>query len=85
MGYEPGINMLERHLTPRGYRMLRKIPRLPQEVIATLIGRFGHLGQIIDAMPEELAVTDGVTLARARDIKEGLNRLRELNLLERYG
>jgi diadenylate cyclase len=85
LGYEPGINMLERHLSPRGYRMLRKIPRLPQEVIATLIGRYGHLRDVIDATPDELATIEGVTLARARDIKEGLNRLRELNLLERYG
>jgi len=85
LGYERGVNTLEKHLSPRGFRMLRKIPRLPHEVIATLTDRYGHLRDIIDATPEELTVNDGVSLARARDIKEGLNRLRELNLLERYG
>jgi len=30
-------------------------------------------------------VVEGVGVARANDIREGLARLRELNLLERYG
>ncbi len=85
LGYERGVNTLEKHLSPRGYRVLRKIPRLPQEIIAELIGRYGYLREILDATPEELAASDCVSLGRARDIKEGLNRLRELNLLERYG
>lgn len=85
LGYEAGIDMLEKHLEPRGYRMLRKIPRLPQEVIVALVGHYGHLSAIIDSGPEELAEVECCTLSRAKDIKEGLNRLRELNLLERYG
>ncbi len=85
LGYPAGTNTLEQNLRPRGYRMLRKIPRLSHEVIETLIAQYGHLGEIMDATAEELAANDGVSLPRARDIREGLNRLRELNLLERYG
>jgi DNA integrity scanning protein DisA with diadenylate cyclase activity len=40
---------------------------------------------MFDATVEELAAVDGVDPVRANDIREGLARLRELNLLERYG
>jgi diadenylate cyclase len=85
LGYEPGINALEKHVDPRGYRMLRKIPRLSGGVIDALVKRFGTLQAILDATSDELAAVDGVGTSRAHDIKEGLVRLRELNLLERYG
>jgi diadenylate cyclase len=85
LGYEPGINALEIHLNPRGYRMLRKIPRLSRHAIDALMGRYGHLQGIIDASADDLAGVDGIGMAKARDVKEGLVRLRELNLLERYG
>lgn len=85
LGYEPGINALEIHLSPRGYRMLRKIPRLSRHAIDALMGRYGHLQGIIDASADDLASVEGIGMAKARDVKEGLIRLRELNLLERYG
>jgi len=85
LGYEPVVNALEKHVSPRGYRMLRKIPRLSGGIIESLVKRFGRLQLILDASVEELAAVDGVGTARAQDIKEGLIRLRELNLLERYG
>ncbi len=85
LGYEPVINALEKHVSPRGYRMLRKIPRLSGGIIEALVKRFGRLQMILDASVEDLAAVEGVGPARAEDIKEGLVRLRELNLLERYG
>lgn len=85
LGYVPGVNALERHVSPRGYRMLWKIPRLSREIIEQLVMRFGHFQGVLDATVDELAEVEGVEGSRARDIKEGLIRLRELNLLERYG
>ncbi len=85
LGYEPVINALEKHVSPRGYRMLRKIPRLSGGIIEALVKRFGRLQMILDAGVEDLAAVEGVGPARAEDINEGLVRLRELNLLERYG
>jgi DNA integrity scanning protein DisA with diadenylate cyclase activity len=49
------------------------------------VGRFPSLEDIINASTEDLAQVEGVSQARAHDIKEGFLRLRELNLLERYG
>jgi diadenylate cyclase len=65
--------------------MLRKIPRLGEPAIDAVVAHFRDLQATLDATVEELAAVDGVGLSRARDIKEGLVRLRELNLLERYG
>jgi diadenylate cyclase len=85
MGYDEDVEILEQHISPRGFRMLRKIPRLPKSVIANLVARYGRLDEIMKATVDELAVVEGLGPARARDIKEGFLRLRELNLLERYG
>lgn len=85
LGYDSGVNSLEVHVSPRGFRMLRKIPRLPAGVIENLVGRFGSLRDALEASVDELQVVEGVGPGRARDIKEGFVRLRELNLLERYG
>ena len=38
LGYAEDVDALELHVSPRGYRMLRKIPRLPRAVIANLVG-----------------------------------------------
>lgn len=85
LGYDPGVNSLEVHVLPRGFRMLRKIPRLPPGVIENLVARFGSLEDALEASVEDLQTVEGVGEGRARDIKEGFVRLRELNLLERYG
>jgi diadenylate cyclase len=85
LGYGANVKALEKHMSPRGYRMLRKIPRLGDPVIEALARRFGNVRNMLDATVDELAAVDGVDAGRANDIREGLARLRELNLLERYG
>jgi diadenylate cyclase len=85
MGFDEDLEILETHASPRGFRMLRKIPRLPKAVIASLVTRYGRLDEIMKATAEELSSVEGLGVARAHDIKEGFLRLRELNLLERYG
>lgn len=74
---------LDTPMTPRGYRLLHKIPRLPEQVISNLVGHFGSLPEIIGASTEELDAVEGIGEVRARAIKEGLGRLREQTLLER--
>lgn len=74
---------LEVPITPRGYRLLRKIPRLPMPVIENLVRHFGSLPPILRASPDELDEVDGIGEARARAIRDGLRRLREQTMLER--
>jgi diadenylate cyclase len=75
---------LERSVTPRGFRLLSKIPRLPDPVIAKLVQRFHNLPKVMDATLEDLDEVEGVGETRARSIQDGLRRLAESSLLERY-
>lgn len=71
-------------IAPRGYRMLAKIPRLPDQVIQNIISRFGNLQKIMRATIDDLDDVEGVGAMRAKSIKEGLSRLAESAILDRY-
>jgi diadenylate cyclase len=75
---------LEASVQPRGYRLLGRIPRLPEPVIEKIVARYSTLQKILRAGAEELEDIEGVGRARARAIKEGLSRLAETSILERY-
>ncbi len=75
---------LDRSVTPRGYRLLSKVPRLPESVVDNIVARFGDLQKIMRATISDLEEVEGVGSARAKAIKEGLSRLAETSILERY-
>ena len=75
---------LDMSLQPRGYRLLSKIPRLPDAVIERIVERFGNLQKIMRATIDELDDVEGVGSTRARAIKDGLSRLAETSILDRY-
>lgn len=79
-----GMNNLDAPVTPRGYRILHKIPRLPANVIENLVRVFNTLPEILGASIDELDDVEGIGEVRARAIKEGLRRLREKVLLDRH-
>jgi diadenylate cyclase len=70
--------------TPRGYRLLAKVPRLPGTVVERLVEHFGSLQKLLSASIEDLQTVDGVGELRARSVREGLSRLAESSILERY-
>jgi diadenylate cyclase len=75
---------LDAGVAPRGYRMLSKIPRLPDQIIQNIVDRFGTLQKILRATIEDLDDVEGVGEARAQAIKDGLSRLAESAILDRY-
>jgi diadenylate cyclase len=75
---------LDAGVQPRGFRLLGKIPRLPEPVIDNVVRRFGDLQKIMRATLEELDDVEGVGGTRARAVKEGLSRLVETSILDRY-
>lgn len=75
---------LEQPVTPHGFRLLHKIPRLPDRLIQRLVKQFHTLPRVMDATLEELGQVEGIGAARARSIQTGLRRLAESTLLERY-
>lgn len=84
LGWGVGANNLELYVYPRGYRILRRIPRLPGAVIENLVNRFGNLQNVLKATIEELDDVEGIGEIRARAIKNGLRRLQDQVMLERY-
>jgi diadenylate cyclase len=85
LGFPDEMNSLEKHVRPRGYCMLRRIPRLSRRQVESIVERYGSLQKVIDTSVDQLSTVEGIDTAKAKDVKEGLVRLRELNLLERYG
>jgi len=84
LGYPGASDALEAAVSPRGFRLLAKVPRLPGMVIDRLIDHFGSLQRLLGATVEDLQAVDGVGDARARGVREGLSRLAEASILERY-
>jgi diadenylate cyclase len=84
LGYDRKLNTLDYSVSPRGYRALSAIPRLPRLVVQKVVHRLGDLESILAASEEELASVDGVGDARAREIREGLRTLQEVDIVDRY-
>lgn len=83
LGYRSEVNIGERRAHPKGYRILSRVPRLPIPIVLELGKRFGSLQRLMEASLEELDEAEGVGETRARNISEGLRKLRENLLLGR--
>jgi diadenylate cyclase len=79
-----GGEHLDGAVAPRGYRLLAKVPRLPSSVVDRLVEHFGTLQKLLSAGVDDLQAVDGVGELRARSVREGLSRLAESTILERY-
>jgi diadenylate cyclase len=75
---------LDGAVTPKGYRLLAKVPRLPGAVVDRLVDHFGSLQKLLSAGIDDLQAVEGVGELRARSVREGLSRLAESSILERY-
>ena len=84
VGFPSSADALEAAVSPRGYRLLAKVPRLPRLVVDRLVEHFGGLQKLLAAGIDDLQVVDGVGETRARSVREGLSRLAESSILERY-
>src|SRR2546422_5219043 len=84
LGFDRKLNTLDYPVSPRGYRVLGRIPRLPKLVVTQIVNEFGGLDELLAATDAELETVEGVGELRAKDIREGLRRLQEINLVDRY-
>ncbi|MEU4239124.1 DNA integrity scanning diadenylate cyclase DisA [Actinoplanes sp. NPDC026619] len=84
IGYPGASDALDAAVSPRGFRLLAKVPRLPSQIVDRLVDHFGSLQRLLGATVEDLQAVEGVGDARARGVREGLSRLAEASILERY-
>ncbi len=84
LGHGQPTESLDAGVSPRGYRLLAKVPRLPTLVVDRLVEHFGGLQRLLAASIEDLQTVDGVGESRARTVREGLSRVAESSILERY-
>jgi diadenylate cyclase len=75
---------LKASVQPKGYRMLSRIPRLPESIVGRIVAKFGSLDVVMSATEAELETVEGVGDQRARSIKDGLSRLAETSILDTY-
>src|SRR6201982_4120901 len=74
LGYDRKLNTLDYPATPRGFRILGRIPRLPKLVVAQIVREFGGLDEMLAASDGELESVEGVGAIRAKDMPEARRR-----------
>jgi diadenylate cyclase len=84
LGFAIVGDSLDSSVSPRGYRLLSKVPRLPGAIVDRLVEHFDNLQKLLAANIEDLMAVEGVGEGRARAVREGLSRLAESSILERY-
>ncbi len=82
LGYT-GVPLVDTMISPRGYRILSKVPRIPASIIENLVRNFKELKAVIEASHEELDKVEGIGEARSKAIKNGLRRIKEQILLNK--
>jgi diadenylate cyclase len=75
---------LESATSPRGHRLLARVPRMPGAILDRVVEHFGGLQKLLAASAEDLQVVDGVGETRARAVREAISRLAEISILDRY-
>ena len=84
MGLPNTLEGQESAVSPRGYRLLARVPRIPSSILDRVVEHFGGLQKLLAASVEDLQVVDGVGEMRARVVREGISRLAEVSIIERF-
>jgi diadenylate cyclase len=71
-------------VSPRGYRLLSRVPRMPAPLLDRVVEHFGSLQKLLATSVEDLLVVDDVGEDRARAVREGISRLAEVSILDRF-
>jgi diadenylate cyclase len=84
LGYDIGVDILDLNVSPKGYRILSKVPKMPSSIIEKLINTFSNLQGVCLATIDELDEVDGIGEIRAKMIYQSLKRLQEQYILKGY-
>ncbi|MBJ2120713.1 DNA integrity scanning protein DisA [Arthrobacter sp. MSA 4-2] len=84
LGFNPSTDSLDAVVQPKGYRLLSGIKAVPPAVATRLVDHFDGLQNLMAANIEDLMAVDGIGEQRARTVREGLSRIAETSLLDRF-
>ncbi len=84
LGYEVTPDILDLNVSPKGYRILSKVPKMPPSIIEKTVEAFGSLQHICSATIDELDDVEGIGEIRAKIINQSLKRLQEQYILKSY-
>lgn len=77
LGYDISDNYEEIAVYPKGYRILNKIPKMPNNIVENLVKDFKNFQHILLAEIKDLDDVDGIGEVRANTIKQSLRRMQE--------
>lgn len=77
LGYESFENFEELAVYPRGYRILNKVPRMPNSIVDNLVKSFKSFQHILIAEIDDLDKVEGIGEIRAKTIKQTLKKMQE--------
>ena len=77
LGYETSENFEELAVYPKGYRILNKVPRMPNSIVENLVKSFRSFQHILVADISDLDKVDGIGEVRAKTIKQTLKKMQE--------
>ena len=70
--------------SPRGLRLLARVPRMTPALATAVVQRFGELAKLQRATVSDLVTVSGLEEAQAVAIKDTLDRLTESSILDQY-
>ena len=70
--------------SPKGLRLLARVPRLAAADAAAIADHFGHLAKLLRATADDIASVPGITIDAAYAVKDTLDRLTESTILDQY-
>ena len=84
MGLSSTTEGLDSAVSPRGHRLVARIPRMPASILDRVVEHFGSLQKLLAASVEDLQAVEGVGETRARAVRESISRLAEASIIDRY-
>jgi len=84
MGLPSTTEGLDSAVSPRGHRLVARVPRMPLNILDRIVEHFGSLQKLLAASVEDLQAVEGVGETRARAVRESISRLAEASIIDRY-
>ncbi|MEI6856525.1 DNA integrity scanning diadenylate cyclase DisA [Psychrilyobacter sp.] len=76
LGYGRSAATFDMELDTKGYRILNKITRITRKDTEKIISKYAILSKILELTEEELVEMRGISMFKARSIKNGIKRLK---------